>query len=106
MLAMATEPTPSTPSPSQTFRMPLLPNEGGGINTSPEQEETIKTLSLVIVCLCVSTLLFFVSTIYYCGRYGMCKNGLFPCCVDDEYRSHTGFISLANDIDLDEDDEV
>ncbi|XP_072018065.1 ectonucleotide pyrophosphatase/phosphodiesterase family member 7-like [Amphiura filiformis] len=109
MLALITPSTeepahPTHPTqPTQPIKMPTPPRECG---TPQDHTLTVRTLSLVIMCLSISSLVLGVTTIYYCGRYGLCKNGLFSCCRDDEYRSHTGFISLANDIDLDDEDEV
>ena len=105
---MLAEPTATT-SPSQSTptllpKMPTLPTESG--SSKENNKSAVKTLSLVVMCLSILSLVLGVTTIYYCGKYGLFKKGLCSSCEDEEYRSHTGFISLANDIDMDEDDEV
>ena len=106
---MLAEPTTTTSPPSQSSpaslpKMPTLPTESG--SSKENNKSVVRTLSLVVMCLSILSLVLGVTTIYYCGKYGLFKRGLCIACENEEYRSHTGFISLANDIDMDEDDEV
>ena len=101
---MLAEPTTTPPSQSTPAKMPTLPTECGSLKEN--NISTVRMLSLCVMCLSLLSLVLGVTTIYYCGKYGLFKKGLCSCCEDEEYRSHTGFISLANDIDMDDDDEV
>ena len=89
---------------AETAPPPKLEEHDTSKTSSPEGR-VVRTLSLLVMSLSIVSLLLFVTVLYYCGKYGLCKNGL--CGEQEHERSHTGFISLVNDFDVEDDsDEV